>query len=175
MKVNVGCGEYPLWGYVNLDADAQVHPDLCCTVPPLPFGDGDLEEVYAGHFMEHLSLDDARAFLAECYRCLEPGGRLCIVVPDTREVLRRYLTGSIDAVEYPQGVWWSMADLDAVCAMFLYSTVQDSLHQWAYDVDTLGRALVREGFRQLREVDRYRDPRIAQGAWYQVGIEGVKP
>lgn len=176
MKLNVGCGDYPLDGFVNLDANpatpADVHADAMVYLRDCP--DATFAGVYAGHFLEHLTPDDAQRFLAECYRVLAPGGQLGIVVPDTREVMRRWLDGAIDAVEFPFGVYWPIADLNSVCAMFLYSTVQDSPHRWSYDRDTLGRAMAAAGFRKLREIDRYRDPRLGSGQWFQVGVDGFK-
>lgn len=173
-RLNVGCGEYPLLYWINLDADESLRADIHASVPPIPFKDGELDEMYAGHFLEHLVPDEAEAFLAECYRVLRPGGRLGIVVPDTREILQRHLRGDVDAVEYPEGVWWPVADLNAVCALFLYSTVQGSPHRWMYDHTTLWQAMWRAGFRRLRPIDRYRDPRIPVGAWYQFGYDGWK-
>ena len=173
-RVNVGCGDYPMAYFVNIDADPTKPADLHVAVPPLPFEDASLDTVWGYHFLEHLTFEDARVFMAESYRALAPGGKLGLVVPDTREIMRRWFEGSIDAVEYPVGVWHSVADLDAVCSLFLYSTIQESPHQWAYDEQTLGRLFVEAGFGDLKRIDRYRDPRIAKGAWYQFGIEGVK-
>lgn len=175
MRLNIGCGQHPLPYWTNLDSDPDAIADLYQRVPPIPFDDGTLDEIYAGHMLEHLDYSDATAFLADCYRALVPGGRLGIVVPDTKEIMRRYLAGTVDAVEYPYGVWWDLANLDAVCAMFLYSTVQGSRHQWMYDEQTLAKAMTRAGFKDLTPIDRYRDPRIAQGAWYQFGYDGRKP
>lgn len=174
-RLNVGCGEHPLPFWTNLDAAPLAIADIHAYVPPLPYGDESLDEIYAGHFLEHLERDDVRPFLAECYRCLVPGGRLGIVVPDVREVMKRYLAGSIDAVEYPMGTWWAVADLDAVCAMFLYSNVQESPHRWSYDETSLARIMQEAGFVNLRPICRYTDPRIPQGAWYQFGLDGWKP
>ncbi len=173
-RLNVGCGEYPLPYWMNLDADPRAIADHYATVPPLPFEDEALDEIYAGHFLEHLTPDEARAFLAECRRCLTHGGQLGIVVPDTREVLTRWLNGALDCVEYGHDVWHPVADLDAVCAMFLYSTVQSSPHRWSYDLGTLKRLLESSGFHVVGEIDRYRDARIPRGAWYQCGLDAVK-
>ena len=175
-RLNVGCGEWPLHYFVNLDADTSLLADLHVTVPPLPFDDGALDDIYAGHFLEHLAPAEAREFLAEAYRCLVPGGRLGIVVPDTREIMRRWLDGAMDHVEYPANRWHPVADLDAVCGLFLYSsTVQASRHQWSYDRYTLARLLTTAGFEVVQEIDRYTDPRIASGAWYQCGLDARKP
>lgn len=173
-RLNVGAGRYPLLYWTNLDADASAFADIYQSVPPIPYGDGQLDEIYAGHFLEHLSHEDARAFLVECRRCLVPGGKLGIVVPDTREVMTRWLRGDLDCIEYPQGVWNAVADLDAVCRLFLYSTVQASPHLWSYDLGTLRRLLESSGFTVTGEIDRFRDPRLGSGQWYQCGLDAVR-
>lgn len=174
-RVNVGCGGYPLLYWTNIDADPMATADLHVSVPPLPFEDGALDEIYAGHFLEHLDPSDARAFLLECFRALAPGAKLGIVVPDTREVLTRWLRGDKDCVEYPCDTWHAINDLDAVCGLFLYSHVQASRHQWSYDLHTLGRLLRTCGFELTGEIDRYRDPRLGTGQWYQCGWDCIKP
>lgn len=174
-RLNVGCSVFPLPYWTNLDADRCAIADIYQRVPPLPFADGALDDIYAGHFLEHLSQADARAFLAECWRCLSPGGRLGIVVPDTREIMTRWLRGDLDCVEYPVGTWHAVKDLDDVCGMFLYSPLQSSPHVWSYDLSTLSRLLELSGFTVTGEIDRYRDPRIPIGAWYQCGFDCVKP
>lgn len=177
LRLNVGCGEWPLAYYTNLDSDpdapAQIHQDALEHLAECD--PGDYDEIYAGHFLEHLDYDGARAFLAECHRVLSPGGKLGIVVPDTLEVCKRYAAGTIDAIEYPEGTWWPIADLNSVCTVFFYSTVQETPHRWCWELRTLARAMQEAGFERLHEIDRYRDPRLGCGAWYQCGIQGYKP
>ena len=174
-RINVGCGQWPLLYWTNIDADPSAYADIYQSVPPLPFADDSLDEVYAGHFLEHLSETDASAFLIECRRVLVPGGRVGIVVPDTREILSRWLSGAQDRVEYPAGVWHDVSDLDAVCRLFLYSPIQNSPHLWSYDLGTLARLLTSCGLTVGAEIDRFGDPRIPVGAWYQMGLDAVKP
>lgn len=174
-RLNIGCGEWPLYYWINLDANPAMRADIHATVPPIPFEDEELDEIYAGHMLEHLDSKTARVFLSECYRCLKHGGRLGLVVPDTREIMRRWLNGAIDCVEFPENEYWAIDDLDAVCALFLYSTAQSSPHKWSYDSTTLARIMREAGFVDLCVIDRYRDPRISVGAWYQCGWDGAKP
>lgn len=174
-RVNVGCGRWPLPFWINLDESRDVVADLYAHVPPLPFPDADVDDIFAGHFLEHLEPDEADAFLVDAFRALKPGGRLGIVVPDIREVLTRWMRGAVDCIEYPSGRWHAVADLDDVCAVFLYSTVQPSRHRWAYDLATLTRRVKRAGFVIVGEIDRYRDHRIPIGTWYQCGIDARKP
>jgi len=172
---NIGCGNFPLAYFTNVDSDPNIEADVHATIPPIPAETESLDQIWACHFLEHLGPGEAQIFLREAHRCLVPGGRLGIVVPDTKEVMRRYLAGALDCVEYPYRQWHAVKDLDDVCALFLYSTVQESPHKWSYDMDTLARALARAGFVGLREIDRYRDGRIATGQWYQFGLDCFKP
>jgi predicted SAM-dependent methyltransferase len=175
MKLNVGCGYFPMEGWLNLDADARCLPDVCANVPPLPCRDNELAEIFAGHFLEHLDRASAARFLRECYRTLQPGGRLGIVVPDAVEIFRHWLNSAVDEIEYPEGVWRPIADLDAVNELFVYSTVQDPPHAWLWEARTLARAMQAAGFQNLQRINRFSDPRLACPAWYQDGIDGYKP
>lgn len=174
-RVNVGCGTMPFLYWTNIDANTEAFADIYVTVPPLPFADTSLIDIYAGHFIEHLEPQAAKVFLAECFRCLAPGGRLGLVVPDTREIMARWLGHAIDEIEYPQGVWNKASNLDDVCRLFLYSTAQTSPHRWSYDADTLRDAIESAGFVSPRTIDRYRDERVTVGAWYQMGFDSWKP
>ncbi len=175
LRLNCGCGMFKIRGYVNIDSDPEVQPDLVATLPPLPYSDEEVDEVYAGHFLEHLGYEDGKTFLKECYRVLKPGGKLGVVVPDTREIVAHWLGGLSDIVEVPRGYFWPLADLDAVCHVFLYSDIQGSGHKWAYDKFTLQRAMQRAGFEEFREINRHFDPRLGGPAWYQCGWDSYKP
>jgi len=176
-KLNVGAGDYPLPGWANLDSNPERNAEIVADALDHLRGceAGRYDEIYAGHVIEHMPQEDAKAFMAECYRVLTPGGKLGIVVPDAREILRRYVAGAVDSLEYPQGTWWKIADLDTLNAWFIYSTIQDSHHRWMWDKETLTRAMTDAGFIGLREIDRYRDLRLGSGRWFQTGFDGWKP
>lgn len=180
MKLNVGSGQHPLEGYCNLDS-VDYKADVVAKVPPLPFQDESIEEIYAGHFLEHLSFWDGRRFLRECHRCLQPEGRLAVVVPDTANIMARYLEQKNALVCLYNDISFNLNDLDDVCRTFLYAesgTGHKSPvvmgHKWSFDSRTLYHALKRAGFTDLGVIDRFDDPRLTAGAWFQCGWEGVK-
>jgi len=162
-------------GWVNVDEAEYAGVDLVLRVPPLPWSSDSVSDIYAGHFLEHLDREVAGVFLRECYRVLQPGGRLGILVPDMAECFRRYVSGESATAEFPAGHHRDLRDLDELNEMIIFSTAQPSHHQWSYDVVTLRRALERAGLQVLGEFDRFRDPRVAVGAWYQFGLDAIKP
>lgn len=176
VRLNIGCGSYPMVGFVNIDCNPELASvaNLIATVPPLPWGTGTVTEIYAGHFLEHLTLAEAEHFLSECKRVLMRGGKLGVVIPDTREVMKRYLDPSANGrIEYPLGKWNDVHDMNTICSLFLYSTVQETPHKWSYDLVSLRSALCAAGFAITGEINRWMDSRIPVGAWYQCGLDAV--
>jgi predicted SAM-dependent methyltransferase len=174
-QLNLGCGDYRVPGYLGIDQLPGAAVDLVLTVPPLLWPDASIHAIYMGHFLEHLDDQRGAELLREAYRVLEPGGGLGIVVPDFREVARRYLSAERAPFEMPAGAWHDLADLDELCRYILFSNYQASHHLWMYDVDTLGRALRRAGFEVTGEIDRFNDPRLSTPQWYQTGLQARKP
>lgn len=80
MHVNLGCGDHRHKGWLNVDTEPSVNPDIVCTLTDLPFPDSSVDRLYAGHVLEHLHLDTVPAALAEMRRVLR--GSLCVVGPD---------------------------------------------------------------------------------------------
>ena len=178
IRLNLGSGQFNLpaeAGWVNIDGDPAMPADLHLWVPPLPYAPSSIAEIYMGHFLEHLSPTDAALLLQDCRRVLVPGGRLGVVVPDTRVILAHYLERRHTVVEIPQGQHWDLDDLDSVCAVFVYSTMQETGHRWSYDADTLRRALERAGFQVEGPIDPWQDARHSCGAWWNLGWNATKP
>jgi predicted SAM-dependent methyltransferase len=92
--INLGCGDIyvdsPEW--INLDfspVSSSVRRANLLASLPLPSESARL--VYASHFLEHIPKPNVAAFLAECYRVLEPGGVVRLVLPDLQEMAASYL------------------------------------------------------------------------------------
>lgn len=68
-------------GYVNVDSDTNIRADVYFDLNTYPylFRYADATEIIAENVMEHLN--EPQLFLEECYRVLQPGGRLYIQVP----------------------------------------------------------------------------------------------
>lgn len=88
MKLNLGCGQNRMEGYVNTDKEPLVEPDVVMDLEdfPWPFDDDSVDEVVANHVLEHVGADP-QVFLGvmqELYRVCRPGALLRIAVPHPR-------------------------------------------------------------------------------------------
>ncbi len=91
LLLHVGCGEQRLDGWVNIDRQALPSVDYVADVTAgLPFENA--AALFAEHFLEHLPLDEALAFLLEAHRVLALGARLRLSTPNLDWVLATQYT-----------------------------------------------------------------------------------
>lgn len=111
--LNVGCGSVIDDRFDNFDLfsmDRRVR--IADIGRRIPSEDNTFDVVYNSHFLEHMNRDRARAFLAQCFRVLKPGGVLRIVVPDLELAARLYLNAltrarngtTVDSANYEYAV-----------------------------------------------------------------------
>lgn len=94
LKVNLACGGIYVVGdgWINFDYTSSSHA-VCQAdlLGRLTLLDNVAELVYSSHFLEHIPRDQVPHFLGECWRILQPGGVLRLVVPDLENLCRTYL------------------------------------------------------------------------------------
>jgi predicted SAM-dependent methyltransferase len=94
LQVNVGCGEFRAEGWLNLDIysgeEGQPKPDIIASADSMPFADGVVDRLYAGHVLEHIELDHIPYVLKEFRRVLKEDGGLLIVGPDLTRAEESY-------------------------------------------------------------------------------------
>lgn len=161
MNLNLGCGEMPIDGYVNIDAHPYPGVDRVLRFPPLDYADGSIAHIFSGHCLEHLAPWDVLPFLAECGRVLETGGTLTLLTPDADKARLLVESGSLTPESY---------------ALMVAGARYDDMPHWGlWSPKRLGMALERAGFRvnagyQFRDDARVYDRRaVAQAA-----AQGVK-
>lgn len=91
--LNIGCGRRFHSEWVNIDLVSDDSQVLKCDVSQgLPFADNSFAVVYHSHVLEHFAPDDGRRLIRECFRVLQPGGILRVVVPDLERIAQLYLS-----------------------------------------------------------------------------------
>lgn len=90
--LNLGCGNRFHSEWVNVDlASNSDHVRAFDLRRGLPFADNRFRAVYHSHVLEHLKKDEAPQFLKACWRVLQSGGHIRVVVPDLERIARLYL------------------------------------------------------------------------------------
>lgn len=85
MKLNIGSGYKRLDGYLNIDHDPLVNPDICINIDTetWPIPDNSIEEIRAHHILEHIG-EGFLHVIKEIYRVSQNGTIIDIIVPHPR-------------------------------------------------------------------------------------------
>jgi predicted SAM-dependent methyltransferase len=136
-RLHVGSGDKRLEGWVNIDFQALPGVDLVADVTQgLDFEDS--EAVFAEHFLEHLALDDAIAFLLEVHRVLAPGAWLRLSTPNLDWVWQTHYR-----LQAPE-------ETKRLMALQLNRAFHGWEHRFVWNREILGEALAACGFAPLR-------------------------
>lgn len=81
MKLNIGCGNKHISGFIN--ADIVEPADILFDVTKgIPYKDDNFDEVQCDNLLEHLDADQFKFVINEIHRVLQKGGKLWLRVPD---------------------------------------------------------------------------------------------
>lgn len=134
-RLHIGCGKSPIPGWVNVDQFPLPGVDRVLDVGEgLPFE--NVSFLYAEHFLEHLSLQEALAFLRGCRRVLAHSGVLRVSTPNLDWVMMTH---------YRIGGWDSETQAVEDC-LKMNRAFHGWGHQFLYNRQTLSLALTTAGF-----------------------------
>ena len=162
LKLNLGCGDKILPGYVNVDvveARAGMKPDVICDLHDLaPFDDGSAEEILSVHVVEHFWRWEIRDVLEEWVRVLKPGGRMIVECPNIRSACETFLQDPV------AGAREDAAGQRTMWVFYGDPKWRDPLmiHRWGYTPESLRALLVEAGLRDVRQEPaqfKLREPR----------------
>jgi SAM-dependent methyltransferase len=171
IRLNLGCGDKLLPGYINVDAASSrkgQKPDVICDIRNLDrFKPGIADEILAVHVIEHFYYWEVIPLLTGWHRVLKPGGLLVLECPNLLsacvEILHNPSRSSMPGPEGQQGMWPLYGD----------PSWKDPLmcHKWAYTPESLKGILRGVGFVnpvQQPAQFKLREPR-------DMRISGLKP
>lgn len=161
-KLNLGCGDKILPGYVNVDVAENrlgLKPDVLCDLRSLePFEDNSIDEILSVHVVEHFWRWEVAAVLREWVRVLRPGGVMILECPNLLSACEALLQNP-DGAAGPGGegqrtMWVFYGD----------PSWQDPLmvHRWGYTPRSLAHLMHEVGLVNLRQEPaqfKLREPR----------------
>lgn len=182
LRVNVACGASILEDFINLDLfhkDPRVLLWNCRR--RLPLADESAVGIRVEHFLEHLEpRQELPAFLKDCFRVLQPGGVLRIIVPAAERFLRAYCADGREVfreLNFPEPF---PHDLPTRMDIANHIFHQWHEHRWAYDFETLAHRLESAGFSRPAQTSfgKSLDDALAQDreihAPYSLYVDAIK-
>jgi SAM-dependent methyltransferase len=174
IRLNIGCGLSPTPGWLNFDNSMSVRiarlPILSSLLGVrggpsaklgamtqrgdvlfanaanrIPCPAGCAAAVYSSHMIEHLDRAEARSFLAEVMRVLQPGGVVRLAAPDLSLLVRAYL-GDGDADGFVSGIHMGLDRPSGLRGWAKWTLVGPRHHLWMYDGESLAAMLSEAGF-----------------------------
>lgn len=175
--VNFGCGTYAPKEWLNFDVsptlkihripvigkwitntlhkvDFPEHVRYGDIVKGLPIPLNSCKAIFSSHVLEHLTLEDAKTALHNCYHLLQPNGTLRLLLPDLEKYILQYqeqrLTNTGAAHQFMQntilGVDSKPKDWVGKLA-FLFGNYR---HLWMWDFHSLKAELEKLGFNNIK-------------------------
>lgn len=118
--LNLGCGNHfhPEWTNIDFTVTG---PGVIAhnLLNGLPFENCSFDLVYHSHLLEHFTKPQAKVFMGECYRVLQPGGIIRVAVPNLEQICRSYLEALERAdnreLEWQDNYEWIMLEMFDQC------------------------------------------------------------
>ena len=151
----------------------------------LPFNSDSIHAFYLGELLEHLTLQQAKNLINECYRALVPAGILRVNVPDNYQFWKSYCNRYEQIIARDQ-CEWDNTEIIKFIEMFFHDICisrpffhsMGHFHKWAWDEVSLTLFLKRNGFINLKRCKLHESKipliNMVEMRAYLV-IEGVKP
>ena len=162
MKLNLGCGDKILEGYVNVDvAESRdgKRPDVLCDLHALtPFEDDSADEILSVHVVEHFWRWEVVGVLKEWVRVLKPGGLMILECPNLKSACEAFLAD-------PEGRAGAGPESDSTMWVFFGDpSWADPLmaHRWGYTPQSLAALMEHVGLMNVRQEPaqfKLREPR----------------
>lgn len=162
VRLNLGCGDKILPGYVNVDvveARAGKQPDVICDLRQLTAFESDsADEVLAVHVVEHFWRWEIEDVLREWVRVLKPGGRMVLECPNLQSACEAFLANP-DAGSRPD-----QAGQRTMWVFYGDPQWNDPLmvHRWGYTPRSLAQLMESVGLVSARQEPaqyKLREPR----------------
>jgi len=150
IKLHIGCGYENPGDWFGLDFLPGTAHLRCDIRLGLPFSDASCRCIFSEHVFEHLDRDALRFVLKECYRVMERGGPIRLIVPNLAAYVRAYVEndGVFSSLAYTTQGHLTAPEL--MNDVFYVTT-----HRYIHDFESLESELRVAGFEHVRQCDQH--------------------
>jgi predicted SAM-dependent methyltransferase len=136
IKLNLGCFNKKIYGFVNVDIRKDVNPDVVDDIFTLDtFEYNSVDLIYACHCLEHLDHKNSLLALKRWYDVLKSGGIVRIAVPDMERIFAHYIY--YRDLKYAYSALWGS------------QRHEYDYHKHGWDFSTLQEDLDKTGFKNI--------------------------
>ena len=102
LKINVGSFYMHLDGFVNVDIQKEVNPDVCCDMREISkyFKPNSASLILISQCLEHVNPEEGESVLKQLRDILVPGGILIVEVPDCEDLDTKLNAGDLSKFDY---------------------------------------------------------------------------
>jgi predicted SAM-dependent methyltransferase len=152
-RLNWGCGDHTLAGWINCDRKRVGGIDLSCDIlEGLPLAAASIDYAASIHALGELSYEQVVPALSELWRVLKPGGVLRLCLPDLLKCIRAYDRGEAGFFPVPD------EDARTLGGKLVTHLVWYGHNRTLFTADFVEELLLRAGFQRVDHC-RYRQTR----------------
>lgn len=155
-RLHLACGRNVLIGWANVDLVDDGNVIGWDLTARLPIRDGSIELIYSEHFIEHITLEQTKTLLVDCYRFLRPNGILRLSTPSLEKTIKEYQLGRLTE-------WHDVGFFPATPCQMINEGFRLWGHQFIYDFAELKRILEEVGFQT-----------VSQTAWHESSTPALR-
>ncbi len=144
-QLHLGCGSNILEGWINIDLNGRPGVVPWDLSHRFPVKSDTISYIFSEHFIEHVSLIQAKSILRECHRVLRSEGILRISTPDLRMLIDEYLAGRLCE-------WTDVGWIPSTPCQMMNDGMRLWGHEFIYDAEELTRVLEEAAFRKVTRV-----------------------
>ncbi|MEJ8545128.1 glycosyltransferase [Brevibacillus borstelensis] len=141
-RLEIGCGDHPLPGYLHLDIRPLRHVEFVADAGNLPFDSDSVDEMAAYNILEHIARKEVVPVLKEWLRVLRPGGFIEIFGPNLHGYVKAF-------VEQKEG--WDFDHFETW--VYGHEDYEENFHKVGFSVDSLTRILYESEFSRVNSIN----------------------
>ncbi len=138
-------------GWLNSDIEPKLKGILYLdATQDFPIGDNSFDYIFSEHMIEHITYNDAKRMISECFRVLKPVGVIRISTPDLSFLVDLYKDNKSEVqtqfIRYSTDTW---LDTPYSSVFVINNYVRAWGHQFIYDSEVLCNLLKQFGFAKI--------------------------